>query len=80
MARERNTSWPVIGADCITIYEGMQRQKSEEFDKDAHFVIDFTTAPGGVLFIAKNVSALPAVPSSPKELISTISLSKAASR
>jgi hypothetical protein len=44
----------------------MQRQKFEKFDKDRNFVIDFTD-PGGVLFIAKIVSALPAAFVSPRE-------------
>jgi hypothetical protein len=37
----------------------MQRRKSRKFDKDTDFVIDFTD-PGGVLFIAECLSALPA--------------------
>jgi len=59
MARGRSTSWPVMRADCITTYGGMQRQKSEKFDKCTHFVIDFAS-PGGVSFIAECLSAPPA--------------------
>jgi hypothetical protein len=57
--RVRNSSWFLSGSDCITTYGGMQRQKSEKFDKGAHFVIDFAS-PGGVSCIAECLSAPPA--------------------